>query len=295
MNSSWQAHWPCRHTIQTGEDFKTAIGAYVRPYLVRGVPSLFSGEVVEDLEECGAYICYQQIAHILFQASQCLHLHKMETPPIIFPPPPFPIHSLTDLRPLFADPAKSAALDALFEGLEASLVEGRGLPPLETASPASAMAPSTTGPPSPEDNPLVWVRLFRAQVANVAGRSREALAAVDACLADCPGLPDALTVRAGVLARAGNLAGAAEAADAARRADLADRFVNCAAVAAMFAAGRCADAEETAALFTREGEHTNNLYDMQATWYEVAAGRAYLARGDHGKVRRGRMLIKVKC
>ncbi|KAL6772109.1 hypothetical protein ACKKBG_A28965 [Auxenochlorella protothecoides x Auxenochlorella symbiontica] len=214
----------------TGEDFKTAIGAYVRPYLVRGVPSLFS-----------------------------------------------------DLRPLLADPAKSAALDALFEGLEASLVEGRGLPPLETASPASATAPSTTGPPSPEDNPLVWVRLFRAQVANLAGRSREALAAVDACLADCPGLPDALTVRAGVLGRAGDLAGAAEAADAARRADLADRFVNCAAVAAMFAAGRCADAEETAALFTREGEHTNNLYDMQATWYEVAAGRAYLARGDHGK------------
>lgn len=43
-------------------------------------------------------------------------------------------------------------------------------------------------------------------------------------------------------------------------------------------------AESTAALFTRDGEQASALYDMQAQWYEVAAGRAYLAQRQHGKV-----------
>lgn len=37
-------------------------------------------------------------------------------------------------------------------------------------------------------------------------------------------------------------------------------------------------------MFTRDGEQANNLFDMQATWYEIASGRAYLRQGQHGKV-----------
>ena len=50
-------------------------------------------------------------------------------------------------------------------------------------------------------------------------------------------------------------------------------------------------AEATAAMFTRDGEQGGgaaaaaNLYEMQATWYEVAGGRAYLAQKQYGKVR----------
>ncbi len=43
--------------------------------------------------------------------------------------------------------------------------------------------------------------------------------------------------------------------------------------------------ESTAALFTRDGEQANSLFDMQAMWYEVASGRAYLAQRQYGKVR----------
>lgn len=42
--------------------------------------------------------------------------------------------------------------------------------------------------------------------------------------------------------------------------------------------------ESTAALFTRDGEQANSLFDMQAMWYEVASGRAYLAQRQYGKV-----------
>jgi hypothetical protein len=50
-------------------------------------------------------------------------------------------------------------------------------------------------------------------------------------------------------------------------------------------------AEATAALFTRDGEQASSLYDMQAQWYEVAAGRAYLAQRQYGKALK--RLLKV--
>ena len=45
--------------------------------------------------------------------------------------------------------------------------------------------------------------------------------------------------------------------------------------------------ESTAALFTRDGEQANNLFEMQAVWYEVASGRAYLKQQQYGKVGAG--------
>jgi len=65
--------------------------------------------------------------------------------------------------------------------------------------------------------------------------------------------------------------------------DLADRFVNAVATKALFRAGHAEQAERTVALFLKEGDGPVALYEMQATWYEVAAGRAYLARGDRGR------------
>lgn len=135
-----------------------------------------------------------------------------------------------------------------------------------------------------EAPPSVWVNLFLAQAAELSGDLEHALALVDACLATRPRLIDALSVRASLLDALGDVQGAADMAETARKLDLADRFVNGVAVRALFRAGRCEEAAATASLFTREGEHTNNLYDMQATWYETAAGIAYLGRKDYGRV-----------
>jgi peptide alpha-N-acetyltransferase len=53
---------------------------------------------------------------------------------------------------------------------------------------------------------------------------------------------------------AGDTVGAAAAADAARKADTADRYTNSMAVKALFAAGQVEAAEQTAMLFTRDGD-----------------------------------------
>jgi NMDA receptor-regulated protein 1 len=39
-----------------------------------------------------------------------------------------------------------------------------------------------------------------------------------------------------------------------------------------------------AALFTKDGDQVNNLYDMQCTWYEIECGRAWLRQHQYGKV-----------
>ncbi len=54
------------------------------------------------------------------------------------------------------------------------------------------------------------------------------------------------------------------------------------AVKALFQAGLVEQADRTAALFTRDGDQANNLFDMQHMWYELAAGRAHAAAGRHG-------------
>ncbi len=42
----------------------------------------------------------------------------------------------------------------------------------------------------------------------------------------------------------------------------------------------------TAALFTKDGDQGSALFDMQATWFELAASATYLRKKEYGKVRR---------
>ncbi len=63
------------------------------------------------------------------------------------------------------------------------------------------------------------------------------------------------------------------------------RFLNSTAAKWKFRAGDVEGAEATAALFTKDGDQVNNLFDMQCTWYEIECGRAWLRRSEYGKVR----------
>eukprot|EP00887_Chlorella_sp_A99_P007802 scaffold20.g7802.t1 len=184
----------------------------------------------------------------------------------------------SDLRPLYADPAKAAALAALFARLEAALAAGGEFPPpAEGGGDVRAGGPHHASPHS-----LVWCRLYLAQHHDLLGDTAAALRLADACIEHSPALVEAHSAKARILKHAGDPEGAARVADAARCIDLADRYVNCQAVKALFRAGHVEQAERTAALFTRDGEQANNLFDMQATWYELSGGRAYLAAGQLG-------------
>ena len=65
--------------------------------------------------------------------------------------------------------------------------------------------------------------------------------------------------------------------------DLADRYLNSMAVKELFRAGSIDQAEKTAALFTRDGDQVNNLFDMQHMWYELECGKAHLRNKHYGK------------
>jgi hypothetical protein len=81
---------------------------------------------------------------------------------------------------------------------------------------------------------------------------------------------------------AGDMVGAAAAADAARKADTADRYTNSMAVKALFAAGQVEAAEQTAMLFTRDGDQVRicdkKRYDrcnnrQLSDWGQVSCNR----------------------
>ena len=89
--------------------------------------------------------------------------------------------------------------------------------------------------------------------------------------------------KASFLAHAGDLQGAADAAETSRKLDLADRFLNSNCVGHMMRAGRYAYAEELAAMFARDGDPATNLFDMEATWFELEAAKCHTRRNKFGR------------
>lgn len=215
----------------TGDAFLTAAHQYVHHYLVKGIPSLFS-----------------------------------------------------DLKPLYRDAAKAAALGQLFEQLRDSCQAKGHLPQPPASSSSSgadagaaaasssssstgenhssgdgrmngtsAAAASSSSSSSGEDNPLTWITYYLAQHHQRLGDTPAALAAIDAALALAPETVELYFTKSKILRGAGNASAAAACAEAARKLDLSDRYINSMAVKAMFKAGRVADGEALAALFTRDG------------------------------------------
>lgn len=180
----------------------------------------------------------------------------------------------SDLKVLYAHPGKADVLERVFERLEASLKSSGSFPPLE----GEGDEPKEEGP-----HVLAWTLYLLAQHYCRRRQHEKALAKVAEVLEHTPTMVDALMVKGRILKHAGDFQASASAANEAREMDLADRYLNSECVKRQLRADLVERAEKTAALFTKDGEQHDNLFEMQAMWYELASGDSCLRQKRYGK------------
>ncbi|TYZ64401.1 hypothetical protein PybrP1_012364 [[Pythium] brassicae (nom. inval.)] len=174
----------------------------------------------------------------------------------------------SDLKPLYADAAKVAAIETLLESYLTTLEAGHPLL-------ASGPPPATV---------LLWTNYFAAQHFDRLGQHAKALAFAETCIARAPATLDFYVRKARILKHTGALSAAADVMVQARLLDLADRYINNKATEYLLHADREDEADATIALFTRhEGDPQQNLFDMQCMWYELESGHARLRQQQFGR------------
>lgn len=179
----------------------------------------------------------------------------------------------SDLRPLYNRPGKADLLDAVFVRLEVALRSTGKFPPSREEADPPLEGPST----------LLWLLFLLAQHYDRRRLTGRALEKIDEAIRHTPTVTDLYLVKGRILKHAGDPAAAAALADEARTMDLADRFLNSEAVKRMLQADQVDCAEKTAALFTKDGEQHDNLFDMQCMWYELASGDSHLRQNAYGR------------
>ncbi|KAF1865787.1 hypothetical protein Lal_00021788 [Lupinus albus] len=172
----------------------------------------------------------------------------------------------SDLSSLYNHPGKADILEQLILELEHSIKTPGQYPGRVEKEP-----PST----------LLWTLFLLAQHYDKRGQYDLALSKIDEAIEHTPTVIDLYSVKSRILKHAGDSTAAAAFADEARCMDLADRYVNSECVKRMLQADQVALAEQTAALFTKEGDQHTNLHDMQCM-YELASGESFLRQGDLG-------------
>lgn len=175
-----------------------------------------------------------------------------------------------DMRALYKVPEKVGCISALLEQYASSLAADRRF---RLDQEADQEAPSA----------LVWVLYYQAQHLDYMNESVKALAVADRLIQHSPTLLDSYVLKARILKHGGDVQLAWLWMDQARRMDTADRYLNTKCTRYALRAGDFAQAEETVALFLREGDSLSSLFDMQCAWYENTCGDAHVEQKSFGK------------
>lgn len=186
-----------------------------------------------------------------------------------------------DLKNLYENPAKARAMERIFTETVASLKSsGKFLSGGETKSEEGK-----------KECTMYAVNLLAMHHGEMGRRSSDggakdfakALELIEEAIAIDASCVDLHLNKASILELAGDLHGAADAAETSRKLDLADRFLNSNCVRHMMRAGRYAYAEQLAAIFARDGDQATNLYDMEATWFELEAAQCHTRGKKYGR------------
>jgi len=173
-----------------------------------------------------------------------------------------------DIKPLYADASKAAALGDIF-GDWLSTLEADGILRGEKV----AELPTV----------IMWVRALYAQHLDMTGETLKALRILDQAIKHTPTLLDLAMFKARVFKHGGALSDASDTMDAARQLDLQDRYLNTKATRYLLRADNVDEAQKVIGLFTKDGDNHSNLYDMQCMWYALEVARSHLRQGEYGK------------
>ncbi|KAJ1602583.1 hypothetical protein NDA14_006770 [Ustilago hordei] len=173
----------------------------------------------------------------------------------------------SDLKSLYQDSAKQAALEKIVETLR-----------LDWA-PTTSPSPEGTDPPTS----YLWSLYYLAQHYSLIGSSTLALYYIDSAISHSSTLPELHMVRARILKRAGDLLGASAAMTDARLLDCQDRFLNSKAAKYLLRTNDTPEAEKIVGLFTKPDapSPTYDLNEMQALWYLAEEADAFERTGNY--------------
>jgi tetratricopeptide (TPR) repeat protein len=139
--------------------------------------------------------------------------------------------------------------------------------------------PSDTQEESPSS--LLFTLYFAVQHYDARGDYSRALQLVEEAITHTATLTNLYAAKARIYKHAGNYKEAAAQMEIARKLDLADRYLNTMSAKYQLRAGLKEHAEAVVGLFTKwDAAGQSNLYEMQASWYELALAAAYHRTGD---------------
>lgn len=131
---------------------------------------------------------------------------------------------------------------------------------------------------------LLWTWYLRAYLHDLAGEYEQGIQLIDQCLEQTPTAVDAYELKGLLLKHGGNVHAAAECVDKGRDLDRQDRYINNLATKYYLQADRHDVALERISMFTRhESNPTQNIFDMQCTWYELELAASHERKEEWGK------------
>eukprot|EP01087_Luapelamoeba_hula_P012172 TRINITY_DN3380_c3_g1_i2.p1 TRINITY_DN3380_c3_g1~~TRINITY_DN3380_c3_g1_i2.p1 ORF type:complete len:936 (-),score=231.59 TRINITY_DN3380_c3_g1_i2:43-2850(-) len=180
-----------------------------------------------------------------------------------------------ELKNLYADPAKAKCLEELILSYESSLKKDATFPKIEGSS---VKGEQKEGPTS-----LLFTLFYLAQHFDWKGESLRALAYADEATAHTPTLLNVYRAKAHIYKHGGDPASAAAFTERARSLDLADRYLNTKSTKYLLRADFRVQADSVVTLFTKDGPTGNNLFEMQASWYELELGDSLYRSKQYGE------------
>ncbi|EDV25040.1 uncharacterized protein TRIADDRAFT_25871 [Trichoplax adhaerens] len=130
----------------------------------------------------------------------------------------------------------------------------------------------------------LWTLFFLAQYYDHFRKLDVAMKYVEEVLDHTPTLIEGYTLQAKIYKHADNLQLAAKLMDEARSLDTADRYINSKSAKYQLKIDNIEKAEETCAMFTREGVSAiENLNEMQCMWFQTECAASFLRQGKIGE------------